>query len=498
MRSLARPRRARGHRRQSGEVAVDGHVVGRIEGLNLTIVESDLDADRRLLARPQRAGSAAGPAAQGGRAGRTRGCGLSGLRRATRSAGSGSVVARLRPGPGLLAPRLELTPTPRSTAAAQAPRPAAPRALARRLAGRAAGTLAARCSERPRRRSLSGAGRGFAYRLVEQLGNLRRDEAESLLPRLTDGRPPSAGPARGPLRPASPLSAAAAQARRHRGAGRLLRIFHGGTVPLPPAGRTVLRLSVPTQGEACWPSGFALSATSRCGSTFWSGSRPRIRAQARAGCHVRGAADAGGGGRPDPRRARASGRGAGLPAGARGMPARPAFTRPAIAAAASGRGGAPCACRTRRTRRSRCWPASGWRRERRRRAPSGQVALARALHPQPQAGGRWSPRGACALNEQVVGKTHQLVRPGDVITLTEPTRVRVLRVRALGERRGPAVEARGLYEELAGSTELPAATSWSPASGRRSRRPGPRASSGRGTPSCFLRHERLSGSRGKC
>ena len=52
------------------------------------------------------------------------------------------------------------------------------------------------------------------------------------------------------------------------------------------------------------------------------------------------------------------------------------------------------------------------------------------------------------VNEQLVGKTHQLVRPGDVITLTEPARVRVVRVRALGERRGPAVEALLLYEEL--------------------------------------------------
>ncbi|MEK0081848.1 RNA-binding S4 domain-containing protein [Benzoatithermus flavus] len=52
------------------------------------------------------------------------------------------------------------------------------------------------------------------------------------------------------------------------------------------------------------------------------------------------------------------------------------------------------------------------------------------------------------LNEQIVQKTHQLVRPGDVITLTEPMRVRVLRVLALGQRRGPASEARLLYEEI--------------------------------------------------
>jgi ribosome-associated heat shock protein Hsp15 len=52
------------------------------------------------------------------------------------------------------------------------------------------------------------------------------------------------------------------------------------------------------------------------------------------------------------------------------------------------------------------------------------------------------------LNRQLVAKTHQLVRPGDVITLAEPNGVRVLRVRALGSRRGPAPEARGLYDEL--------------------------------------------------
>lgn len=52
------------------------------------------------------------------------------------------------------------------------------------------------------------------------------------------------------------------------------------------------------------------------------------------------------------------------------------------------------------------------------------------------------------LNEQLVTKTHQLVRPGDVLTLIDPRHLRVLRVQALGERRGPASEARLLYEEL--------------------------------------------------
>ena len=54
------------------------------------------------------------------------------------------------------------------------------------------------------------------------------------------------------------------------------------------------------------------------------------------------------------------------------------------------------------------------------------------------------------LNNQIVTKTHALVRPGDVLVLTHPARVRVLKIRELGRRRGPAPEASTLYEELAG------------------------------------------------
>lgn len=53
------------------------------------------------------------------------------------------------------------------------------------------------------------------------------------------------------------------------------------------------------------------------------------------------------------------------------------------------------------------------------------------------------------LNNQLVTKTHARVRPGDVIVLTQPSQVRVLKVRDLGRRRGPAAEAMTLYEELA-------------------------------------------------
>lgn len=72
------------------------------------------------------------------------------------------------------------------------------------------------------------------------------------------------------------------------------------------------------------------------------------------------------------------------------------------------------------------------------------------------------------LNDQLVAKTHQLVRPGDTLTLSERRCVRVLRVLALGERRGPAAEARRLYEEIARlDDDGPTASAPPPASDRR-------------------------------
>lgn len=52
------------------------------------------------------------------------------------------------------------------------------------------------------------------------------------------------------------------------------------------------------------------------------------------------------------------------------------------------------------------------------------------------------------LNDQLVEKVHKPVRPGDVITLVIPAGVEVLKVVALGERRGPAPEAQALYKKL--------------------------------------------------
>lgn len=57
-------------------------------------------------------------------------------------------------------------------------------------------------------------------------------------------------------------------------------------------------------------------------------------------------------------------------------------------------------------------------------------------------------QGRIRLDRVKVTKPSQLVRPGDVITSSAQRQVRVLKIVALGKRRGPPVEARGLFEEL--------------------------------------------------
>ena len=52
------------------------------------------------------------------------------------------------------------------------------------------------------------------------------------------------------------------------------------------------------------------------------------------------------------------------------------------------------------------------------------------------------------VNSTVVTKPHYRVRPGDVLTFPQGKAVRVVRVVDLGDRRGPASEARALYEDL--------------------------------------------------
>jgi ribosome-associated heat shock protein Hsp15 len=57
-------------------------------------------------------------------------------------------------------------------------------------------------------------------------------------------------------------------------------------------------------------------------------------------------------------------------------------------------------------------------------------------------------RGGFRLNRQPVSKPHARVRVGDVLTFAWGEEIRVWRVLGLGERRGPAEEARALYEAI--------------------------------------------------
>lgn len=56
--------------------------------------------------------------------------------------------------------------------------------------------------------------------------------------------------------------------------------------------------------------------------------------------------------------------------------------------------------------------------------------------------------GSVRINRQPTDKPHARLRVGDVLTLALRDDVRVWRVLALAARRGPAAEARALYEDL--------------------------------------------------
>ena len=59
-----------------------------------------------------------------------------------------------------------------------------------------------------------------------------------------------------------------------------------------------------------------------------------------------------------------------------------------------------------------------------------------------------SRRRAAGIDGRVTDKPHATVAPGMVLTFALGPKVRVVRIVALGERRGPAPEARTLYDEI--------------------------------------------------
>ena len=61
---------------------------------------------------------------------------------------------------------------------------------------------------------------------------------------------------------------------------------------------------------------------------------------------------------------------------------------------------------------------------------------------------RFVAGGRVRINRQPTDKAHARLRVGDVLTLPLTAGVRVIRIAALAQRRGPATEARLLYEEI--------------------------------------------------
>jgi ribosome-associated heat shock protein Hsp15 len=65
--------------------------------------------------------------------------------------------------------------------------------------------------------------------------------------------------------------------------------------------------------------------------------------------------------------------------------------------------------------------------------------------------------GKIRVNGTLVAKAHYPLKPGDVLTFPLGTHIRVVRVLNLGVRRGPASEAKLLYEDLSPPPEPRAA-----------------------------------------
>lgn len=77
--------------------------------------------------------------------------------------------------------------------------------------------------------------------------------------------------------------------------------------------------------------------------------------------------------------------------------------------------------------------------------------------------------GKVRVNRLPIQKAHHAVRVGDVLTFPQGRHIRVIRVALLGARRGPADEARTLYEDLAPPETmavLPLAAERAPGAGR--------------------------------
>ncbi|MDI3335345.1 RNA-binding S4 domain-containing protein [Defluviimonas aestuarii] len=63
--------------------------------------------------------------------------------------------------------------------------------------------------------------------------------------------------------------------------------------------------------------------------------------------------------------------------------------------------------------------------------------------------------GHLRVNGDKTAKPGRAVGPGDVLTFRQASEIRVVRILACGMRRGPATEARLLYEDIASGETVP-------------------------------------------
>jgi ribosome-associated heat shock protein Hsp15 len=67
-------------------------------------------------------------------------------------------------------------------------------------------------------------------------------------------------------------------------------------------------------------------------------------------------------------------------------------------------------------------------------------------------------QGQVRVNKVRVVKSSHEVSPDDIVTLAAHGRVRVIKVLAIGTRRGPASEAQTLFEDISADESTPAAS----------------------------------------
>ena len=79
------------------------------------------------------------------------------------------------------------------------------------------------------------------------------------------------------------------------------------------------------------------------------------------------------------------------------------------------------------------------------------------------------------VNRRVVGKSSATIRVGDVLTFPQGSRIRVVKILALGTRRGPAPDAATLYDDLTPPPSSQNASEPSQARGGRPSKAGRRA-----------------------